>query len=496
VDPETGLSVAVKQMHIDDGDSEAAAQMEKEISFLKTMSHPNLVRYIGTRRVNNKLNIVLEFCTEGSITSMLRMYKRFPDRLIRLYTKQMVDALIYLHAHDIVHRDIKGGNVLVHGEGARAIVKLSDFGCSKKLGSSKALEKSSKMKGTVLWMAPEAALQSPDTGTPSDIWSLGATVIEMATGKPPWTEDGLVDEIPALIHIATTRTPPSFPEDHLSSSGLEFLRNCMEVDAKRRWSAKQLALHDFLVIEQTATVSTAEVGRKPEIVGASSFNALRAAVKGRDLLQEREQLIKIRMKKAMEQIMKLVIAPGSGDPDWRKIFTRDIELSLPSVSVRLVGMPCVFSVGQAPGELKIQGLVAVTNALQAARREEKGATSFHFVASDIRNTRELIQVESRTAMWKWETRGTFPFAEDQLRIASGSAMATFDVSGQLIKTLEFVWDATGFMEKVALLSPSGSASADSRRASSIESENRASGGGAAPAQSLTDERAPLASLIA
>ena len=454
VDVETGSSVAVKQISLDEVDPESASQMEKEISMLKELSHPNLVRYINTKRVNSRLNIILEYCTEGSITRMLREFGAFPERLIRLYTKQMVDALIYLHEKEIVHRDIKGGNVLVHGDGSRGIVKLSDFGCSKKLGSSKFLEKSSKMKGTVLWMAPEAANQAPETGTASDIWSLGATIIEMATGRPPWSEDGFIEEIPALIKIATTQTPPKFPEK-LSPAGLSFLKNCMEIDPKNRFTAKQLSLHEFLVLEKVVAANTAEVGKRAEIVGAAA--PYRAAQRGRDLQQERESII-------LSAIQKVISAINSGftslDPsrfDWNQYLTKDVEVTLPATQVKVSGLPLVYS----------PDAFAKDNTLSSTSVRIDGLNSFaklyvynfsdtdgkQFVVQEVRNTRELIQVQSRTAMWKWEILGYLKSNPSNYKRAIGSCSATFDsTEGKIkqieflkIKQIEFLWDPKSFV---------------------------------------------------
>ncbi len=133
--------------------------------------------------------------------------------LIRRFSWQILCGIEYLHSKQIIHRDIKGANILVTDNG---IAKLADFGCSKQLvGSlcSASLEASMfALKGSVPWMAPEVIKQS-GCSYASDIWSFGATVIEMATGKPPWSD--YTDNLAALFHVATSKDPPVVPS-HLT----------------------------------------------------------------------------------------------------------------------------------------------------------------------------------------------------------------------------------------------------------------------------------------
>lgn len=119
----------------------------------------------------------------GSITSLIEKYGKFNENLIRTYTTQILEGLEYLHANNVVHRDIKGANILVDNDG---MCKLADFGSAKKIaGFGK--ERYASIRGTPNWMAPEV-IKSKGHGRFSDIWSIGCTVIEMATGKPPWVK--------------------------------------------------------------------------------------------------------------------------------------------------------------------------------------------------------------------------------------------------------------------------------------------------------------------
>ena len=122
---------------------------------------------------------------------MLKKYGTFKETLIRIYTKQILEGLEYLHSHNVIHRDIKGGNVLVDSNG---ICKLADFGSAKKIYNSSINEQYKSIIGTPYWMAPEVIKQTGHgrygnyKNRKADIWSLGCTIIEMATGKPPWSQ--------------------------------------------------------------------------------------------------------------------------------------------------------------------------------------------------------------------------------------------------------------------------------------------------------------------
>ncbi|GFZ02955.1 NPK1-related protein kinase 2 [Actinidia rufa] len=160
---ESGELLAVKQVLIagNSASKEKAqthvSELEEEVKLLKNLSHPNIVRYLGTVREDGTLNILLEFVPGGSISSLLGKFGSFPESVIRMYTKQLLLGLDYLHKNGIMHRDIKGANILVDNKGC---IKLADFGASKQVVELATISGTKSMKGTPYWMAPEVILQT------------------------------------------------------------------------------------------------------------------------------------------------------------------------------------------------------------------------------------------------------------------------------------------------------------------------------------------------
>ncbi|PAN21607.1 hypothetical protein PAHAL_3G479700 [Panicum hallii] len=244
---ERGFFCAIKEIRIPDPDSKE--QIEKlywEINILNQFSHPNIVQYYGSNLTDGILSIYMEYMPKGSIHKLLKDGP-FKENTIRHCTAQILSGLAYLHAMEIAHRDIKGGNILV---GPNGEVKLADFGLAKKISYEAAIHSD---KGTSFWMAPEV-IKSKFSGSGYnllvDIWSLGCTVIEMATGEHPWHEhcrhgEPCHNPIAGMFRAANSDDTPEIPEG-LSEEGKEFLRQCLRRDPRSRSTAAQLMDHPFV----------------------------------------------------------------------------------------------------------------------------------------------------------------------------------------------------------------------------------------------------------
>lgn len=185
------------------------------------MNHKNIIKYYGTNRTKENFHIFLEFCVGGSIARMLDVYKFFTENVIKKYTRQILEGLEYLHANNVIHRDLKGANILVDRDG---LCKVSDFGGAKVVVDEIEFKQQNSFKGTPNWMAPETVKNLEYTRF-SDIWSVGCTVIEMATGEPPWAE--FKNPMATLYNLMHASSPPILPA-HLSDTCKHFISCCLK----------------------------------------------------------------------------------------------------------------------------------------------------------------------------------------------------------------------------------------------------------------------------
>ncbi|EKM49713.1 uncharacterized protein PHACADRAFT_214230 [Phanerochaete carnosa HHB-10118-sp] len=232
---ETGETVAVKEIQLSNIPKSEIGQIMSEINLLKNLNHPNIVKYKGYEKTPEFLYIILEFCENGSLHNICKRFGKFPETLVGVYISQVLEGLMYLHEQGVIHRDIKGANILTNKDGC---VKLADFGVASNAAATAVRE--NEVVGSPYWMAPEVIEQSGAT-TASDIWSVGCTVIELLEGKPPYH---FLDPMPALFRIVQDDCPP-IPEG-ASPVVKDFLYHCFQKDPNLRVSAKKLLKHPWM----------------------------------------------------------------------------------------------------------------------------------------------------------------------------------------------------------------------------------------------------------
>jgi serine/threonine protein kinase len=146
----TGQTVAIKTFSAASLPQEELRSIEGEVNLMQKLDHPNIVKYIDTIRTQETLNIIIEFVERGSLSSLRKKSDgALPESLIALYTAQVLEGLSYLHEQGVVHRDIKGANILLAKDN---VIKLADFGVATQLDPSR---KELSVVGTPYWMAPE-----------------------------------------------------------------------------------------------------------------------------------------------------------------------------------------------------------------------------------------------------------------------------------------------------------------------------------------------------
>lgn len=243
----TKKDIAIKQIDLNTEDD--IVELMSEINLLKGLKHPNIVKYHGFIQKNRTLNIFLEYCDGGSLRDLYKKIKKFNKETNRVtqsllteseiifYVKQVLAGLKYLHNEGVVHRDIKAANILLTSD---KIVKLADFGVSTKINVNTVKLKDCPVVGTPNWMAPEV-ITLDGVSTASDIWSLGATIIELYTGSPPYCDLNSM----AALHAIVSDDYPDIP-DTLSSQAKSFILECFQKDPKKRLSAEELLHHSWL----------------------------------------------------------------------------------------------------------------------------------------------------------------------------------------------------------------------------------------------------------
>ncbi|XP_050376822.1 mitogen-activated protein kinase kinase kinase 5-like [Argentina anserina] len=193
----TGALCSMKEVELSPNGSISAKQLEMEIGMLSTLKHSNIVEYYGSQMVDNQFYIYQEYVHPGSLSKyMNERYGVITESIVRNFTRQIVTGLAYMHSKYIAHRSIKGANLLVDTCG---VVKLADFAMAQQLPGH---ERTISLERSPHWMPPEVIFSVLHDHLAADIWSLGCTVIEMLTGRPPWSEHGSVSRI--FIQLYTT----------------------------------------------------------------------------------------------------------------------------------------------------------------------------------------------------------------------------------------------------------------------------------------------------
>ncbi|TDL14605.1 kinase-like protein, partial [Rickenella mellea] len=233
----TGQMVAVKRIRVEGLSEDEIQQLMGEVELLKRLSHPSIVKYEGMSRDSDTLNIILEYAENGSLGQTLKAFGKLNERLVASYVVKILEGLHYLHQSDVVHCDLRAANILTTKNGN---VKLSDFGQSFNIREMER-ENKNDVAGVPNWMAPEI-IELKGASTASDIWSLACTVIELLTGKPPYSDVGNCQAV--MYRIVEDDMPP-IPED-CSETLKDFLHLCFQKDPSKRPNAEMLCEHEWL----------------------------------------------------------------------------------------------------------------------------------------------------------------------------------------------------------------------------------------------------------
>lgn len=261
----TGKAVALKKIRLESEDEGVPSTAIREISLLKELRHPNIVGLEDVLMQENKLYLVFEF-----LSMDLKKYMdtipsgQFMDKmLVKSYTYQITQGILYCHQRRVLHRDLKPQNLLIDNNG---VIKLADFGLARAFGIPVRVYTHEVV--TLWYRAPEILLGSQRYSTPVDMWSIGCIFAEMVTKRPLFHGDSEIDQLFRIFRTLTTPTEetwpgvtslpdykPTFPNwktnqlqgcvKQLDPQGLDLLQQMLIYDPALRMSAREALNHPY-----------------------------------------------------------------------------------------------------------------------------------------------------------------------------------------------------------------------------------------------------------
>ncbi|KAI4895606.1 hypothetical protein NFI96_017028 [Prochilodus magdalenae] len=225
----SGKQVAVKMMDL--RKQQRRELLFNEVVIMRDYRHKNVVEMHKSALVEEELWVIMEYLQGGALTNIVSE-TRLTEEQIATVCEAVLEALAYLHAQGVIHRDIKSDSILLTLDGR---IKLSDFGFCAQI--SKDIPKRKSLVGTPYWMAPEVISKTP-YGTEVDVWSLGIMVVEMVDGEPPYFSD---------TPVAAMKRLRDEPAPSISPVLRDFLDSMLTRDPLQRASASDLLKHPFLL---------------------------------------------------------------------------------------------------------------------------------------------------------------------------------------------------------------------------------------------------------
>ncbi|RCK67419.1 Serine/threonine-protein kinase KIC1 [Candida viswanathii] len=222
--------VAIKVLNLDT-DEDELIDVQQEIQFLTELKNvPNITHYYGSILNDTKLWIIMDYCAGGSLRTLLKAGV-LEERYIAIVVRELLFTLSAVHKLGVIHRDLKAANILISKEGN---VQLCDFGVAAKLTSNSS--KRTTMAGTPYWMAPEVIRTGDSYNSKADIWSLGITIYEIATGNPPYCDK----DASWAMQLISKQTPPRLEGREYSLALKECIALCLDENPDERPSADDM----------------------------------------------------------------------------------------------------------------------------------------------------------------------------------------------------------------------------------------------------------------
>jgi cyclin-dependent kinase 2 len=262
-DKQTGDTIALKKIRLEADDEGVPSTAIREISLLKSLQHPNVVRLRDVVHDETKLYLIFEYLDQDLKKYMNAVGTGLPPYTIKSFMYQMLSALVYCHTHRVLHRDLKPQNILIDKQGS---LRLADFGLARAFGLP--IKTYTHEVVTLWYRAPEILLGGRQYSTPVDIWSIGCIFAEMAQKRPLFMGDSEIDQLFKIFKVLGTPNEDTFPGvsalpdykatfpkwraqslerlvPNLCPSGIDLLAQMVCYDPAKRISARAALSHAY-----------------------------------------------------------------------------------------------------------------------------------------------------------------------------------------------------------------------------------------------------------
>ncbi|KAL1350287.1 hypothetical protein HN51_014394 [Arachis hypogaea] len=237
----SGTVVAVKEIDKKQLSPKVSENLFKEITILSTIDHPNIIRLFEAIQTKDRIYLVLEYCSGGDLAAYIHRHGKVSEATARHFMIQLAAGLQVLQEKNLIHRDLKPQNLLLATSGATPLMKIGDFGFARSLTPQGLAD---TLCGSPLYMAPEI-IQNQKYDAKADLWSVGAILFQLVTGKPPFDGNSQLQ----LFQNILTSTEPQFPQEalkELHSDCLDLCKGLLRRNPVERLTFKEFFNHNFL----------------------------------------------------------------------------------------------------------------------------------------------------------------------------------------------------------------------------------------------------------
>ncbi|XVF22263.1 hypothetical protein REPUB_Repub12eG0158400 [Reevesia pubescens] len=238
---QTGLEVAVKEIDKKLLSSKVSENLLKEISILSTINHPNIIHFFEAIETADRIFIVLEYCNGGDLAAYIHRHGKVSEEVARHFMRQLAAGLKVLQEKHLIHRDLKPQNLILSNKGATPQLKIGDFGFARSLTPQ---DLADTLCGSPLYMAPEI-IQNKKYDAKADLWSVGAILFQLVTGKPPFGGNNQLQ----LFQNILRSTELQFPEgalEELHPDCIDLCRSLLRHNPVERLTFREFFNHKFL----------------------------------------------------------------------------------------------------------------------------------------------------------------------------------------------------------------------------------------------------------